>query len=363
MSTFTIPNSQGQTRQDNRGDTRGELWETFNIDLTTKLGKILSSKGGQQALNITDDLDGDRPVALSVYKAKYYVTTSNNSYTCNIDNDPADANNWAKDTTLSGAVSGSMDSTFFDGDMIISRGSNMDRWDGSALTSAWWSSVSGTLASGDYHALHTHRGGQETIFVTDGNLVKYYNTTAGHSTVTLNASLTASCIDSGVNAVWVGTYTENSDSAYVYEIHVGEQADGAPVARNAFKVEGRAVLSISVIDNVPYIITDRGNLQAFNGAGFTTIAQLPMAFTDEQFQSITTYSVPADPNDRPIHPKGMQPYNDSIYININTEKVNGDYPMRTPSGIWEYNKTTGQFNNRFSLSDSASSNGLVIITT
>ena len=44
MSTFRIPNSTGQIRQDNRGDTRGELWETFNMDLSTIIDKLKISK-------------------------------------------------------------------------------------------------------------------------------------------------------------------------------------------------------------------------------------------------------------------------------------------------------------------------------
>ncbi len=41
---FEIPNSVGQIRQDNHGDTRGELWGTFNIDLSSTPEKIKVSK-------------------------------------------------------------------------------------------------------------------------------------------------------------------------------------------------------------------------------------------------------------------------------------------------------------------------------
>ena len=119
-----------------------------------------------------------------------------------------------------------------------------------------------------------HELGKETLFVTDGNKARYYNTTAGHSTVTLSTSHTACCLATDGFATWVGTYT-NQDTALVYEIYVGEELAGTQSLRRSYPIDGRAVLSMDIIDTIPYIVTDRGNIQRFNGRGFVTVASFP----------------------------------------------------------------------------------------
>ena len=119
MSTFTTPNSLGQIRQDNRGDNRGELWETFGCDLSTTPGKILTGRKLVKVLDQTTNLDGDDIEAIVVYESFYYAITVNNTYECNIANDPTDSANWSKNTTISAIPTGSMDATIFEGDVLI----------------------------------------------------------------------------------------------------------------------------------------------------------------------------------------------------------------------------------------------------
>jgi hypothetical protein len=142
---------------------------------------------------------------------------------------------------------------------------------------------------------------------------------------------------------------------------VGEQIDAAPVARNAYRVDGRAVLSIQVIDNIPHIITEKGTIQAFNGAGFTTVAALPFVYSDDVLDGVRAGQIQDSNRARPVHPKGMQNHNDSLYININTELDGGaNYPDRTPSGIWEYNRLTNNLTHRFAMCETATQFGFKV---
>lgn len=370
MSEFTIPNQYGQIRQASRGDVFGELVHTFNIDLNSSLGKIKTAKKMVKVLDEDTNLSGEVPQAFEIYDPRYWMITSDGLFHCSLNNDPTDSANWTNASGIKPAGLGFYsDMVVFNGLLLMSLNTNIASYNGSSTTANWWTStVSGSsLTTGYPHIMHVHRGGQETLFVTDKNRIRYMNLPGGtpnHFTVTLQTDLVACCVTSGVDRVWVGTYTESGGNAYVYEIVVGETLDvtdsnGAvldttPVARNAYKVEGRAVLSIEVVDNVPYIITEKGNLQAFNGAGFTTVASFPFSYTQEELSDVRAGLVQDSNTSRPVHPKGMRQHNQSIFININTELYSGDYANKAPSGIWEYNKETNTLNHRYALADSTS---------
>lgn len=368
MATFKIPNSQGQTRLDNRSDTRGELWETFNVDLSSTIGKINASKSMQRILEKDTDLGSSDVYALTVFSHPiagtfYYLATGDDIYRCSVDNDPTDSSNWAEDTDTP-STDPSTDFAVFDGELIVSRDNEIGTYDGNGTRdNTWWTTtISGTALTSDVpHMLHTHRGGQETLFVTDDNKVRYYNSTAGHSTVTLQEGLVASCLDSGVNATWVGTFSKNSESAYVYEIYVGEQISSTPIARNAYKINANAVLGIQVVQNVPYIFTSNGSIEAFNGAGFQKVQQLPVGSDSVNFSGVEVGQVLNSSVRRPLHPRGMQARDNSIYLMVNTRLSDGntpaistaDFPERCPAGVWDYNVLTGNLNHRYSVADRA----------
>lgn len=366
MSTFQIPNRNKQVRQLSRYDTAGEIVESFNLNLSEKLGKIKSARKLVKILD-EDDTNDDIINVLTVFNGRYLILTDENSYQCTIGTaiDPTNPANWSSLPALTTAGVGfESDAVTFDSKLIISTDTDMASWNGSITDDDWWTdTISGSALTANFpHMLHVHRGGQETLFVTDKNLIRYYNATAGHSTVTLQTDLVACCVTSGVSAIWVGTYTSNLDNAYVYELYVGEQLDSTPVARNAYPIDGRAVLAIETIDNVPYIFTDRGNIQYFTGAGFKTIASLPSSGGRELFFGVVAGLVQSASDIRPVHPKGMKRHNHSLYININTRTENDRYPDNTPSGIWEFDAETGQLTHKYAYADDSSYAGTSLLT-
>lgn len=345
MAIFTIPSSRNEIRQNGRSDY-GEFVESFGIDLNQKFGKIFTSKKLVKVLDEDTDLGGNFPIAIEKYKDRFYLLTDDDLYRV-LSGDPTVTANWSEVTEITSTTNSDSDLVVFDGKLLISRGGDIFSWDGTTFANNW---DSGRLTSlSNVTQMHVHRGGQETLFLLDENTVKYYNSSAGQSTVTLQADLTANCVTSGVNAIWVGTVSDSGASAYVYEIYVGEQIDAAPVARNAYKVEGTAVMAIEVIDNVPYIVTEKGNIQAFNGVGFSTVASFPFANTTEVL------------NLDAVHPNGMKLHNDSLYINLRTDLRDSDedYAVNTPSGIWEFNRITGQLTHRFGFVNDANDKGIL----
>ena len=375
MGTFRTPNSAGQIVISDRSETTGQILESFSIDINNPFGKIKPSNKLVKVLDETD-LDDSRLQALAVYKRQgsiaapeYYAITSGFVSTCATTQDPTDPSNWSKESGI--ATSGFGDETdavVFNDLLLISRSQDILSWNESVDNDDYWTTVAlggetgPSLTSGFPHTMHVHKGGLETLFVTNQNLVHYANTEAGHSTITLSTDQVATCLTSGVDAIWAGTYSTSSDSAYVYEIFIGQvSANGTPIANRAFKIDGRAVLSIEVIDNIPYIITDKGNLQVFTGAGFKTIQRLPFAATSSVLDGMRIGNIDKDNTQRPVHPKGMRADGGSLFININSETDNvGDQdPMakKTASGVWEYNSDTRQLHHRFTFANAATNNG------
>lgn len=359
MSNFNIPNN-GLIRQEPRSDVYGELWSTFGVDVNSSYGKLSTSPRLSPALSTTKTGNADIQ-AFCVFNSNIYAFAFGDTR-MNIPSyrNPRISGSW---TSVTGAldIGDEADAVVFAGAMLISGGTDIIRTtDGSSYDDDWWTNVvSGTaLSVGKPHIMEVSKIGQETLFVTDGNLVRYYNATAGHSTVTLPTQLTACALATDYKATWVGTYSDEGN-AYVYEIYIGDNISGATLARNAYIVDGTAVLSMEVIDGVVYIVTDKGKIQYFNGIAFVDAGAFPFAFRNVTIDGMSLGDIDDENNKRAIHPKGMRRDGKSLLININTNNEliddlaaspadNDDtfedvvVDERSSSGVWEFNTETGQ---------------------
>ena len=358
MATFTIPNSQGQIRQNNRSETFGEILESFSLDLNKKYGKINTSKKLLKVLDEDTDLQNAAVVSFAFYKAFYYLLTDDDLYRCSGSADPTVTGNWSEVTAMNASISSNSDMVVFNDLLLISNGSTaIYSFDGSSFANNY-STGKFTRTDADFAQMHVWRGSGDWLFVASNNKIHYYNATAGEYIITLPADQVVTCFSSGVSRTWVGTTSTSGGNAFVYEVLPGSVTDvlldtGAVVAtvprpENAFEIEGTAVMSLEVINNVPHAITEQGNIQAFNGAGFKTIVSFPFANTTETIKTSA------------VHPKGMRAHNNSLYINISTERraeTLTDYVPNCPSGVWEYNSLTQQMHHRFAFVDVDTNNG------
>lgn len=370
MATVNIPNSVGQIRQINNGDVFGELWGTFNIDLTSSPGKIKTSRQLYPSLSEAK-MDNDNLYASVLFKGYIYnILSGSRVQTIEAYRNPRMSGTWVSSSGVLSATESS-DAVVFGGNLLVSLSTNIAMNNNAGTPSwdtDWWTAVvSGSaLTSGVPHMMDVSNIGTETLFVTDGNLVRYYNSVAGHSTVTLASHLTACCLATDYKATFVGTYS-NSGDARVYEIYIGEELGGTPIARNSYRINGTAVLSMAIGDdgNV-YIVTDRGHIQQFNGVGFVTVASFPFAFDAVAIDGMSVGDIEATSIERGIHPKGMKACGKSFYININTNNQliddlagnptdNDDIfnnvvvNERSPSGVWEFDIDTRVLNHRYAL--------------
>lgn len=362
MSVNKVPNSQKQIIQSNDGDYKGNLWSTFNIDLDSNPGVIKVSKKLKQVLS-PDDWGDDKVQAITLHDGDFYAVTDDRVYSSpTVPGTVSENANWTVIVTLGSEDLGSeTDAVSFSGLLLISLGTDIMSWDSGTTTkdADWWvTATSGTsLSAGKSHIMEVLRTGKDTLFVTDGNKVRYYNSTAGHASFTLDTTMEAISLTPSLDRMWAGTMTLNEQSAFVYELQVGNT-----LANNAYEVEGRACVAMFTYQNTPFVITERGFIQAFNGAGFETVAQFPWANESYVMEDCAPGTISSSGVNRGIHPKGVKREGDKVYILINNNNeysgaVAENFNERSQSGIWVLDLKTYSLSHRFSFGDSYSSYG------
>jgi hypothetical protein len=355
MAQFKIPN-QGSVRQLNIGDIYGELWSSFNIDLHTNPGKIKLARPFKQIMDDTD-LNGERVMGFTALSSESGFTTAyvlteralykaSNPYTT-----------WSEETRDSINVSNANDIVVFKGQLVFDGITNLNAFDpsgGGTFTSGWWTARGNPSLTTTNpvpsvpRVLEVVGIGTETLVVLDGSEVHAYAGGIASGAITnvtmdIDSFAKATCVKSGIRSVWIGSYTTESGEAFVY------QWDGASTNYSQKYPSGaKSVLAMELDDDVPVIITERGEIKRFNNVGFTTIAQFPFAskplFPENYF--LPTNEV------RPIHPKGVKRIGRNLLIAVNWGE---DTPIdeRTPAGIWVCNLDTGSLTHLASPENSA----------
>ncbi len=367
-----IPNSQNQIRQINIGDYAGELWESFNLDLSTAPGKI---KTNRQLKRILTDAELGSPagiVDLLIWDSRYIAATEDGMYECSVSNDPTVAANWTATSISEDLDLASSIVVYNDGvnnRLRISLNTNIAEWNGSlTYDPTWWTAdkLGAALKANVPHILEVVQSQKETMYVTDGSRVQYHEKGAASTQIVeLDGNMIASCLAPGLSgAMWVGTYNETTNNAYVYEIYTNEQVGGTPVYRQAYPVEGRAVLAIWIRNNTPYIVTETGAIQQFNGAGFTTIGQFPFRFSNRTLDGAQPGLIQDSSRSRPIHPRGVKNFGDYTYFLLNSNSNEDSFPVTTRlySGIWEFDHTTNSLTHKAAPIATADQNGEMILS-
>ena len=351
MSTLRIPSSEKQIIQANKGDYIGNMFNSYNLDLDSNPGTIKVSKKLTRVLDNTQWGTDDVVQALQIHDGFYYVATTRAVFRCSVNDDPTAEINWIEVTTLSAEDLGfETDMTSFNGLLLISLGTDIMSWVDVTKDDDWWDvTTSGTaLAANFTHTMEVLRSGLDTLFVTDRNRVRYYNTAAGHTQITLDTLMTANCLTPSLDRMWAGTYTEVENNAFVYELRVGDTQ-----ALQAYEVDGRVCLAAFTYSNTPFVITERGYIQAFNGAGFKTIAQFPWANESKVMEGCRPGLVQDSATSRAIHPKGAKVKGNYcyIYVDTNDEYTDTNLTPRAASGVWVLDLETYSLTHRYSLND------------
>lgn len=357
MSTQRIPDSSKRLIQSNRGDYEGNVWASFCLDLDSSPGVFRPSKRLSRVLG-TSILDDEVVHAITIHDGYYYVITRASAFRCSTNEDPTDSDNWSEVSGFSSEDLGiETDATSFAGLLLVSLGTNIMSWNGSVIDDDWWTAVAGgsALTANLTHTLEVLRTGNDTLFITNGNDVHYYNASAGVTTITLDTLMIASSLTPSLDRMWCGTYTEVEDNAFIYELAVGES-----LAVQSYPIEGMAALSLFTYKNTPFVITSNGYIQVFNGSGFEVVAQFPWANDSVCMEGVRPGLVQNPAASKAIHPKGVKVKGKYAYIFVDaTDEYNGlsTLSKRAASGLWVLDLETYSLTHRYALTDSANDRG------
>lgn len=146
--------------------------------------------------------------------------------------------------------------------------------------------------------------------------------------------------------IWIASLRDNSitDANSGSNYATISAWDGfSPQVTNEFPLESGAVLSMVVLNDVPYAIDSDGRLLKYSGYGFNEVARLPIG--DNLLKDATTTGVA-----RFVHYNGMIATKDStIKILVNGKNEDGSVNEFLPSGIWEYDPVTNNFTHTASI--------------
>lgn len=150
--------------------------------------------------------------------------------------------------------------------------------------------------------------------------------------------------------VWIGSIKRN-DSAVPNRngtFATITQWDGISAQpTDEFVIDGASgIMAMWVKDDTPYAIDSEGRILKYTGYSFKEIGRLPIIRT--LLKNTSTFSASID---RYIHPNGfIGTKNDTLLLSINNLNYNnaGNITENLPSGIWEFDLTTGNFTHKYS---------------
>ena len=327
----------GQTRRwitDADRPFAGILTRSIGFDHSKTKGVLRPSK--LKLLNTKSDYSngelGDEPVAFTFYNGRYWCHDGDRLLrTNNSSSVPSDE--FIEDTFTSSptTLDPRGDIELFNGDMYVSKDTSIYKLSGST----WTEPITG-LTNNTLTLLKTV---ENRLYYTDNNVfVGSVNTSdvEAETVNTLDLQLSnnndlqyeITMLEAGTNNLWIGTRNNGSAPNWVYAWN-GETEDTF-TARYVINANVMAGM-VRKKDNRPYIFDNLGRLQAFNGAGFETVAELPLT---------------GRLTENAVHYNGMTESEDGeILINF-VNDITGDlttYPTDAPSGVYAYSEETGLY--------------------
>jgi len=349
-----IPNDNNPIlSQTNRSSKLGYIIESYNLDLTSDLGKIkttkaLLSKISSGTTDTPTDFGSTQALGVGSIKtlgSSIYLISGSNIWVGGdspIDTISIDTATGTPDINIQKGDLESFNSTLY-----ATNSSYIYKYSSGGLS---WSSVYTYSTGNQEHLLETHKG--YLYFSFDYYKIGRIDTSdtptvSGTGSLNLNLpGFHISFMRSDGEYLWIGlvnTTGGHDEFTYIYKW------DGSTTgnAQNQYKILSRAVLSGCIKNGIPYAIDGNGRLLEFNGILFKEIDRFPLK-SNEYLGGIGSN------HDRAIHPNGMiyDSINDEILINVsNTRYFASNIPQfyDWSGGVWSYKADTG-LHNKYSAS-------------
>ena len=334
---FTIPAKDTKKfSQPNYGDTQGNLWASFNLNLTKNTGRIRTTRC-QNTYNENDDPDLGVNCAFAFYDPTsggtdpVFVAYNENLFFGGAE--PTDTFTIDTITDTPVATDSRQDLKVFNDRLYATESTALKRLDHG---DAAWSTVD-TLVTGSIHQLCAY--GNRLYVVNDKNKIASMDiaetlVTIGDFTLDLsyfNGHI--SWIKEGSNRIWIG-YTKNDGTRGMIFEWDGKTENGW--SKN-YLIEAQGSAGCTIWNDIPYVMDIEGRLLGFNGANFEEVARLPLLQYDVLNSQYATTSA-----NKIIHFNGIRYMNDAIYMLV-SNKTTGDSRTQEsfPGGVYVYTKENG----------------------
>lgn len=359
--------------QNNLGDKLGlgDLWSSFNLNLSKKLGSLLLS--GRMLLNINTDDDAQMNAPPCAFKA--FVSTSNDIWAAagvhmwsTSDGGPNDT--FAQDATASTPTNLNSDQTdieVYQSLMFVTQAHRDVKY---LNTSKAWNAVTNGLANSAGMHQMTHFRALNRLYLVDDNaagISVILGTTptnvAASTQYTLNDLVEGSgvsvgsqisCIASNTDRIGIGTINKSGSTCKFYTWDGSTGGGGTYGPNEEYNLDASGILAVIVVDDAFTIFDTKGRLSQLNGATFTEIARLPI---DELPLKVPVSTATG----RAVHYNGMSLVEGNIEILINTQlwDTNSTIYEKCPSGVWCYDRETKHFYHKRSPGHTKSGGSIV----
>lgn len=344
-------------RQFNQGELFGDIWSSFNLDLTSNKGKIRISpqtvilKSGNDDSNIVYPIAFKKTLALDGSTFKWWCLGGTKLFV----EQNANALDFAADATSNTPTTNHLYSDIdeFNNSLIASFSDDLAKLTSGVWTASWWKN-SGQLNQSalgqNPHPVHV--AFNNLLLIGDGNKLHTVDINnnvdtggASGARITLKPELQIIWIRSSRSKIFIGCRNIAGRSAEIIEW------DGQSVNFNEnYKINSSECYSGIIKDDICYAINGWGELLEYNGGGFQPIDNLPILY-NKLHRWADSFTIP-----NLVHRNGMAIINGNINILVNSainiSPYNNIENMR--GGIWEYTKETGLYH-RYSISKPASS--------
>ncbi len=143
--------------------------------------------------------------------------------------------------------------------------------------------------------------------------------------------------------IWIGSIKDLGNQGYGT---AGANSTRATISQwdgyqqqvtNEYEIDAASILGMTVVGDIPYALDSNGKLLKFNGISFVEVEKLPLG--DYLLKNVSTVG---SSQIKPMHPNGMLTTKENtILFNISNEHEDGTITENIPSGVWEYDPSTG----------------------
>lgn len=348
MASFSLP-TDGNFAQPNSGDTKGNLYATYGIDLESKEGTIRVSEQTKTVLTDADNADFAGYAAAFVQfggSSGKVFAVSDKAFSADV---TALTGTWTEETVGDEPNSGNtiVDAVYFDSLALVSQATSIRSWNGST-----WSNNFGsiTLTSGTRHLMRV--GADGNLYITDtGNKVYRVTptgtvSTSGNGTLDFSATdLIITCMEPSSNRMWIGTKNNTNGDCFVIE---WDMSPSSAAANKLHRVGTSQVSCIAIYNDTPVAVLRNGEVLYYNGTMFVPFPNMSFPTPDNVLM-----------DEDWLHPNGWAIIDNLPHFLVNGQiQGSGAYDTQArsewnmPSGVWCLDPAIGLYH-RFALGSGA----------